>query len=125
LRPDQRGNATGLFNMTRELGGWIGTAWMRTMLDRSSKQYAADLAGHVDTVSASPDVANLQHGTFASSFDSLGGALSVLNLRISSQALVRAFNKGFVTLALVFLVSLVLVLLLRQPDPQASPAAAH
>jgi len=125
LKPDQRGSATGLFNMTRELGGSIGTAWMSTMLDRSSKQYGADLAGHVDAASAGPDVASLQHGAFASSFDPLGGALSVLNLRVSSQALVRAFNEGFVTLAVLFLVSLVFVLLLRKPDPQVSPANAH
>jgi DHA2 family multidrug resistance protein len=125
LRADQRGNATGLFNMTRELGGSIGTAWMSTMLDRSSKQYAADLAAHVDTVSAGPDVAVLQHGTFASGFDPLGGALSVLNLRVSSQALVRAFNDGFVTLAVVFLVALALVLVLRKPDPHVSGAGAH
>jgi DHA2 family multidrug resistance protein len=125
LRADQRGNATGLFNMTRELGGSIGTAWMSTMLDRTSKQYTADLAGHVDAVSAGPDVAALQHGAFSSSFDPLGGALSVLNLRVSSQALVRAFNDGFITLALLFLGSLVLLLLLRRPDPQVSPAGAH
>jgi DHA2 family multidrug resistance protein len=125
LRADQRGNATGLFNMTRELGGSIGTAWMSTMLDRSSKQVAADLAGHVDAVSAAPDVAGLQHGAFASGFDPQGGALSILGLRISSQALVRAFNEGFVTLALLFLLSLVLVFLLRKPDPQVAPAAGH
>jgi hypothetical protein len=67
----------------------------------------------------------LQHTTFASSFDALGGALSVLNLRASSQALVRAFNDGFIALALVFLVSLGLVLLLRKADPQVSAAGAH
>jgi DHA2 family multidrug resistance protein len=125
LRPEQRGNATGLFNMTRELGGSIGTAWMSTMLDRTSKQYAADLAGHVDTVNAGADVAALQHGAFSSTFDPLGGALSMLNLRVSSQALVRAFNDGFITLALLFLGSLVLLLLLRRSDPRVSPAGAH
>jgi DHA2 family multidrug resistance protein len=125
LKADQRGNATGLFNMTRELGGSIGTAWMSTMLDRTSKQYAVDLASHVDGASAASDVATLQHGAFGSSFDAFGGALSVLNLRASSQALIRAFNDGFITLALVFLVSLGLVLLLRKPDLQVSAAGAH
>jgi hypothetical protein len=98
---------------------------MSTMLDRTSKQVGADLAGHVDAVSAGPDLAALQHGTFATSFDAVGGALSVLNLRVSSQALIRAFNEGFVTLAVLFLGSLGLVLLLRKPDPKVSPAAAH
>ena len=49
----------------------------------------------------------------------------MLGLRISSQALVRAFNQGFVTLAVLFLLSLGLVLLLRRPDPQVAPAGGH
>jgi DHA2 family multidrug resistance protein len=125
VQPSQRGNAAGLFNMTRELGGSIGTAWMSTMLDRTTKQYSADLAGHVDAVTSQPDVAALSHGAFASSWDPQGGALSVLGLRISSQALIRAFNDGFVTLGVLFLGSLLLVLVLRKPDGQAAPGAAH
>src|SRR6185312_1229324 len=39
LAPSIRGNATGLFNLTRELGGSIGTAWMSVALDNSAKVY--------------------------------------------------------------------------------------
>jgi DHA2 family multidrug resistance protein len=121
----QRGNAAGLFNMTRELGGSIGTAWMSTMLDRTTKQYTVDYAGHADAVSAQPDVAALAHGTFANAFDPQAGALAVLNARVSTQALIRSFNDGFITLAILFLGALFLVLFLRKPDPQVKPAAAH
>jgi MFS transporter, DHA2 family, multidrug resistance protein len=120
----QRGNASGLFNMTRELGGSIGTAWMSTMLDRTSRQYTSDLASHVDAGSAGADLSALQHGTFASAFDPQGSALSVLGLRVSSQALIRAFNDGFVTLALVFAAAFALIFLLRKSDPTV-PAPAH
>src|SRR5262249_25686068 len=48
VSPEKRGSAAGLFNLTRELGGSIGLAWMSTSLDRTSKQYASDLSSHVD-----------------------------------------------------------------------------
>jgi hypothetical protein len=49
----------------------------------------------------------------------------MVNLRIAGQALVRAFNDGFITLAVLFLGSLVLVLWLRKSEPQVAPVAAH
>jgi DHA2 family multidrug resistance protein len=125
LSARQRGNAAGLFNMTRELGGSIGTAWMSTMLDRTTRVYTSDLAGHADAGSAAGDVAALQHGVFGSGFDPSASALSMVNLRIAGQALVRAFNDGFITLAVLFLGSLVLVLWLRKSEPQVAPVAAH
>ncbi|HZW90573.1 MAG TPA: DHA2 family efflux MFS transporter permease subunit, partial [Myxococcaceae bacterium] len=36
LKPSERGSAAGLFNLTRELGGSIGTAWMSTIITNSS-----------------------------------------------------------------------------------------
>ncbi|WP_164003122.1 MFS transporter, partial [Pyxidicoccus caerfyrddinensis] len=51
LRPDQRGNAAGLFNLTRELGGSIGTAWMSSALNRLTKVNTTALTSHVDPYS--------------------------------------------------------------------------
>src|SRR4029077_19474475 len=43
----QRGNATGLFNLTRELGGSIGTAWMGMVVTNGLRTHGAALASHV------------------------------------------------------------------------------
>src|SRR5262249_22772761 len=48
LPAQQRGAATGLFNLTRELGGSFGTAWMGTLLDRFSRGATQHLAERVN-----------------------------------------------------------------------------
>jgi DHA2 family multidrug resistance protein len=122
----QRGNAAGLFNVTRELGGSIGTAWMSTMLDQHSKEYATDMAAKVDIWNpiAVEQLGGL-HGIFSGTFDAAGSALSALQGRIGTQALVQAFDQGFRSLAAIFAVSLLVVLVLKKNQPGAAPGAAH
>jgi DHA2 family multidrug resistance protein len=117
--PDaQRGNAAGLFNLTRELGGSIGTAWMSTMLDRHAKAYFTALAAHVSVYDPTTmtQLAQLQASVTGRSADARAAAVSILGERLSAQALVRAFEQGFVQLALAFAAAVVLVLLLRRPS---------
>ncbi|MFL5346875.1 MAG: DHA2 family efflux MFS transporter permease subunit [Hyalangium sp.] len=117
LKPEQRGNGAGLFNLTRELGGSIGTAWMSSALSSSAKLNTTLLTSHVDAYSqvVQEQLAGMQ-GQFAGRvFDPTGAAYGVLNLRITTQALVRAFNANFTTLAVLFACSLGLVLLLKRP----------
>ena len=52
----QRGNATGLFNLTRELGGSMGTAYMSVALDRSTKLYALHLRENINPITPSPPI---------------------------------------------------------------------
>src|SRR6185295_5669232 len=47
LPPAQRGNGTGLFNLTRELGGSLGTAWMGKVVADGIATHSATLAEHV------------------------------------------------------------------------------
>jgi DHA2 family multidrug resistance protein len=127
LRPEQRGNAAGLFNLTRELGGSIGTAWMSTLLDRSVHAHTQVLSEHVDPYSpiAVEQLRTAQAG-LGRVYDAQGGAFGTLNLRVAQQALVRAFRDDFVLIALVFMLSLALVFLLKRPSSSAAaPAGAH
>ncbi len=125
LSPRLRGSGAGLFNLTRELGGSIGLAWMSTQLTTNTKIFATGLASHVDVYSpATQDaLASLQHGVGARLFDSAQGALNILGLKIQTQALLRAFNQGFLTLAFFFAGSLFLVLLLKPADPTIKVSA--
>jgi DHA2 family multidrug resistance protein len=126
LRPSERGSGAGLFNVTRELGGSIGTAWMSTRLDSMTKQYYSDLAPHLDAYGA---VAQEQLGAgqagMVRAWDPVGAALSSLGGRLSLQALVRAFNQNFTLLAVVFAMSLVVVVLLKKPAPGVPVPAGH
>lgn len=117
LRADVRGNAAGLFNLTRELGGSIGTAWMSTMLARHTQVQVTMLAPHVNIYDpATMDQLGLLRANLAGRVaDPTAAATGILGLRIANQALIRAFNQGFMQLALIFGFALFLVFLLRRP----------
>jgi DHA2 family multidrug resistance protein len=127
LPASQRGSAAGLFNVTRELGGSIGTAWMSTHLDRMTKQYYVDLSPHVDAYSAvTQQQLRAAQGTFASrAWDAGSAALASLHARLDLQSLVKAFNEGFTTLAVMFLLSLAVVFLLKKPSSAVVVQGAH
>jgi DHA2 family multidrug resistance protein len=127
VEPRQRGNAAGLFNLTRELGGSIGTAWMSTALDRRMHHYSVYLGERVDAFNpvAQEQLAQAR-GVMARTWDAQLGALGLMKQRVAQQALVRAFQDDFVQIALVFGLSLVLVLLLKKPASAGpAPAGAH
>ena len=59
--------------------------------------------------------------------DPIQSGYALMASRLDTQALIRAFNTGFLVLAAVFALSLLLVLLLRKPKANAAEiaAAAH
>ncbi len=119
LTPAQRPAGTALFNLTRELGASIGTAWMSTMLDRGSKRNFTFITSHVDAFSAqaADQLRQLAHGPGARLADPTQAALAILQQRISGQALLRAFNGNFMSLAIAFLLASGLILLMKRPKP--------
>ena len=110
-----------MFNLTRELGGSIGTAWMTTQLDNHAKIYASYIGGHVDVFNpqAAVELSAVQRYLRDVVWDAPLGALAFLKGLIARQALSIAFNENFVSLAMVFLASLILVPLLRRPVSDA------
>jgi DHA2 family multidrug resistance protein len=128
LPPSQRPGGTALFNLTRELGASIGTAWMSTMLDRETHRSFTFLTSHVTTGAAATaeQLAALQRGPGTQLWDASGGALAILNQRIAGQALLRAFNHNFLLLALAFAGASWLIVIMRRPQgPAVDAGAAH
>ena len=113
----QRGNAAGLFNLTRELGGSIGTALMSTFLDRNIKEHYTALSRNVTMFSDATLSALAQSRQFLAQNmpDAFSASLGLLSARISQQALVRAFSQNFSVLAVVYAAMLTLIMLLRRP----------
>ena len=50
LRNDQMGNATGIQNLMRNVGGSVGIAWLSTMLARYAQAHQVYMAGRVSTL---------------------------------------------------------------------------
>ena len=127
LSAEQRGNATGLFNLTRELGGSIGTAWMGAALDTATKAHASHLTESVTVYNpiVQEQLAAMQAGVTGRLADPLASATSILGLRIQVQALIRAFNDGFLNVAVLFAAGVLLVFLLKRADPTVKIEGAH
>ena len=127
LSPRERGSATGLFNATRELGGSIGTAWMSSRLTANAKLHYTYLADHVDAYgSVAQDQLRAMQGGFAGRVaDPVGASYGAMSGRLNLQALSMAFSDGFLTLAGLFVISLVVVFFLGKPYASVDTSAAH
>jgi MFS transporter, DHA2 family, multidrug resistance protein len=123
----QRGNAGGLFNLTRELGGSVGIAWMSTRLDGNVKQHFTRLSEHVSALNPNTleQLGTAQSLLGARSSNPLEAALTLLQGRMTLQALVRAFEHGFMLLTVVFCLSTALVFFLKRPLATSPAAGAH
>jgi MFS transporter, DHA2 family, multidrug resistance protein len=114
-----RGNATGLFNLTRELGGSLGTAWMGKVVADGMAEHGSNLAAHLTIYDPAVQDRLHDHARLG-----LPGE-AVLHARTQVQALILSFEDGFRLAALAVGLGLVLVLLLRKPKGGSAPAGAH
>jgi DHA2 family multidrug resistance protein len=117
---EQRGNATGLFNLTRELGGSLGTAWMGKVVADGIATHSAQLAEHVssyDPISQERWLAILRQG-----MDPAGTLMG----QVMRQAMVLSFEDGFRITMLAIGLGIFMVMLLKRPrSAQAAPDGVH
>lgn len=109
--PAHRGQAAALFNLTRELGGSVGTAWMTTSLDRSARIHAAGLSAafHELRSIATTEFAGIDAFLRARGVAPSVGALKWMKLRIARESLVLAFDDCFAVLAASFVAAIAVV----------------
>ena len=130
LKPQQLAQGTGLFNLSRQLGGSFGIAVAATLLSRFTEQSREALRTHL--ASADPATAGWLQGV-TSSMLRLGGtaeqaqlkAYELLDLTLYQQASVIAFEKVFLIMGCTFLAALPLLLLFRTGRTQGGGGAAH
>jgi DHA2 family multidrug resistance protein len=125
---EDRGHAAALFNLTRELGGSVGTAWMTTSLDRSTRAHGSALASAVNEFQV---VAQTEIRTFdfylraRGVASSLLGAAKLTGARVARESLVLAFDDCFLLLALTFIAVLLAVPFLSRPSSTDQALPAH
>jgi DHA2 family multidrug resistance protein len=116
----QRGNATGMFNLTRELGGSLGTAWMGKIVADGIATHSARLAEHVSPYS--PVTQEQWLGIAKGGMD----PVSTLMGRVTREAMVMSFEDGFRMTMLAIGLGIFMVMLLKKPRPQdGAPSGAH
>jgi DHA2 family multidrug resistance protein len=125
LPPERLKNASGLYNLTRNLGGAVGLAALNTVLDNRMDLHFARLH-EVITWSRQPVMEALQ-GMAARmpGSDAHTMALKQLFMLVHQQGVVMAFADVFLLLALLFAVFAPLAIMLRRPAPDTAGAAGH
>ncbi len=131
LKPSQLAQGTGMFNLTRQLGGSLGIAISATLLSRFTSQSRALLAEHIvvgDPVTLAR-VDGISRALVAKGMNALSAkqqALMILDRQLQAQASVLAFSKLYLLSGLALLAAMPLLLLFRSGKSRGlGPGAAH
>jgi DHA2 family multidrug resistance protein len=125
LSPDRMKNASGLFNLTRNLGGAIGLAAINTLLNNRMDLHLARLHEAVtwSRVPAVETLNNLAH-RFAGSDAQLMALKQMMGI-VRRQASVMSFADVFFILTLLFVALALAGVAMKRPDPIAAGAGGH
>jgi DHA2 family multidrug resistance protein len=128
LRNEQMGNAAGIFNLMRNLGGGIGIALVTTLLSRGSQAHQADLSGHLST--SNPVFAE-RHAMLTQGFShelgrhaASGAANGVLYGELLRQSALAAYIDNFRLLAMLCIVCVPFLLLFKKAQAKG-PISVH
>ena len=127
IRREEMGNATGIFNLLRNLGGSFGVAFVTTTLARRMQFHQVHLMEHLTPFDpalrlALPRVSRILgwRGYAPSLLDQ--GSLGVIQGEIFRQAAMLSFNDAFHFLSIMMMLIIPLVLLMKA-GPSRSPGS--
>jgi DHA2 family multidrug resistance protein len=127
---DEMGNATGMFNLLRNIGGSVGIAMAATLLARYSQFYQTNLVSHINPYNPTFQIrlselkqALISKGIGVAQADHT--AVGILYGEVRRQAGGLAFNHIFFIIGLAFLIIIPLLLLLKRPTNHLSPPPGH
>jgi DHA2 family multidrug resistance protein len=127
---EEMGNATGMFNLLRNMGGSVGIAISATLLARFSQLYQNVLVAHVNPYNptaqqglAGAAQAAVARGVHPATADQT--ALALVYRMVERQAGMLSYNHIFWILGIAFLAVIPFLLLLRRAKPGAGGAAMH
>ena len=134
LKPAEAQQASGLINLSRQLGGSFGIAVLGAYLTRHIAYHRADLVSNFTPGNPAFDaryqmIVSGLTSAGASAVDASARALAILDGTMMRQAAMQAYNDAWLLLLLCFLCVIPAVFVLRRPKPraagQAAPADAH
>jgi DHA2 family multidrug resistance protein len=127
IPPQRLKNASGLFNLTRNLGGAVGLAAINTLLNKRLDLHLARLHEQVswDRFVANDTLSRLTDQMGRMGSDASLAATKRLAAIVRTQAVVVSIADVFVVLTVLFLCVAMLVPLMKRPRATAAPADAH
>ena len=129
LSREQMGNAAGIFNLMRNIGGGIGIAAITTLVTRHAQASQAALAWHMSKFNFNyqQQLAHVQSAlaNTTGNWAATKKSLAVLYGILQQQSSLLSYVYGFRLCVLVCLVCAALALLFKKVDKPSGPIAAH
>lgn len=127
LPPSRLKNASGLFNLTRNLGGAVGLATINTIIMRRNDFHYERLSENVQwgNQKALEIISSLKNNLNFPNLDSHTAAMIQLYNIVQKQASVMSFIDAFFILTLLFLGLSALVWFVKKPAPITGANNAH
>jgi DHA2 family multidrug resistance protein len=129
LRQEQMGNATGVYDLMRNLGGSFGIALVRTQIIRRAQVHQALMVSHLTPFDPAymHRLATATHALFAHSGPVLAQAQAqgLIYATLLRQATLWAFVENFRLFGVLCLCCLPLVLVFKKAKRRPMPGAAH
>jgi DHA2 family multidrug resistance protein len=118
LKVSELAQGTGMFNLTRQLGGSLGIAVMATLLTRFTRANKALLTEHITTTDplSLGRLDAIMRGLIARGMNPIVAkqqALTLMDAQVTTQASVLAFSKIYMLSGIILLCSLPLLFLFR------------
>ena len=131
LKPHEAQQASGLINLSRQLGGSFGIALIGTYLTKHIAYHRADLVANL--YAGNPEYENRVHALIAGMMSKGAAAvvaqrqaMSMLEGQVMRQAAMLAYNDCWLFILMSFLVVIPAVFLLRKRrGPAGAPVDAH
>jgi DHA2 family multidrug resistance protein len=129
ITQEQAGDASGLFNMTRNLGGAIGTAAVETYFTKREQYHSFIINAHVSLYAPATQgrLAELQHYFMLNGSENLGQAMAravgAVGLAIKEQATIMGYADCFGLLGVVMTAAAVSMALLKRATGGGSGGA--
>jgi DHA2 family multidrug resistance protein len=126
LAPELMKNASGLFNLTRNLGGAVGLAIINTILNDRTDLHISRLHDKVYWGNATAvDTLNTLMQRFQGMGDASLMALKQLNQIVHRQAVVMGYADCFMMLTVFFIGLSTLVIFVDRPKVMGAASEAH
>jgi DHA2 family multidrug resistance protein len=126
LAPQMLKNASGLFNLTRNLGGALGLALINTVLDHRTDFHITRLHDKVTWGNAQAvEMLNMFTQKFQGMGDASRMAMKQLSQIVHRQAVVMSFGDAFFALSAFYVGLSLMVMLLNKPSNPAAAGGGH
>ena len=127
MPPNRIKNASGLFNLTRNLGGAVGLALINTLLDKRMDLHIARLHEAVSWghTAADETLARLTAGFASRGSDAALAATKQMSLMARRQAEILALSDVFLALTILFFGLVVLAPIMRRPQTIGGGGGGH